>query len=137
VPIPESIACRAATLRPFACSSTGEGLEAAWVHVAGSLDLATCPELERTLEASPARLVVLDLRDLEFMDCSGVHTIIDATVQAHRDGRRMILLRAPREVDRVFALTGTDDVVEIGDLGPLLASPGQLHLRIADETLVP
>jgi anti-sigma B factor antagonist len=137
VPTPESIACRAATLRPFVCSSTGGGLDAAWVHVAGALDLATSPQLQEALEEASARLVVLDLRDLAFMDSSGVHTIVDASVRARQDGRRLILLRPTPEVDRVFALTGTSDVVEIGDLGPPHEPPGQMRLHFADETLIP
>jgi anti-sigma B factor antagonist len=137
VPTPESIACRAATLRPFVCSSTGGGLDAAWVHVAGALDIATSPQLERTLAESAARLVVLDLRELGFMDCSGVHAIVTASRHAREDGRRLILLRGAPNVDRVFALTGSSDGVEIGDLEPLLEMPGQLDLHFADETLIP
>lgn len=136
MPTPDSIAFRAATLRPFVCSSTGGGLDAAWVHVAGALDIATSPELDRALRESPARLVVLDLRDLAFMDCSGVHTIVDASVSARHDGRRLILLRGTPNVDRVFALTGTDDEVEIGDLD-LLDPPDQPLRRFADDALVP
>jgi anti-anti-sigma factor len=137
VPTPDSIAGRAASLRPFLCSSTGGGLDAAWVHVAGALDLATSPQLERTLEESQARLVVLDMRDLAFMDCSGVHTIIDATVRARQAGRRLILLRGAPNVDRVFQLTGSADVVEIGDFEARFETPGQLHLQFADDTLIP
>ena len=137
MPTPESIASRAATLRPFVCSSTGGGLDAAWVHVAGALDLATSPQLERTLEASAARLVVLDMRDLGFMDCSGAHAIIDASHRAREEGRRLILLRGTPNVDRVFALTGSADELEIGDIEPLLEPPGQMHLQFSDETLIP
>ena len=137
MPIPDSIAGRAATLRPFVCSSTRGGLDAAWVHVAGALDLATSPQLERTLDEAPARLVVLDLRDLGFMDSAGVHTIIEASVRAREDGRRLILLRGTPNVDRVFALTGSTDELEIGDIEPVLDTPGQLHLQFSDETLMP
>jgi anti-sigma B factor antagonist len=137
VPDNESIASRAATLWPFVCSSTPGGLDAAWVHVAGALDIATSPQLERTLAESAARLVVLDMRELGFMDCSGVHAIVDASHRAREDGRRLILLRGAPNVDRVFALTGSSDGVEIGDLEPLLEVPGQLHLHFADETLIP
>ena len=136
MPTPESIACRAATLRPFVCSSTGGGLDAAWVRVAGALDIATSPQLEQALRESPARLIVLDLRDLGFMDCAGVHTIIEASVDAHRDGRRLILLRGTPNVDRLFALTGTEGDVEIGDL-ELLEPPVQPLRLFADEALVP
>ena len=136
MPTPDSIACRAATLRPFVCSSTGGGLDAAWVHVAGALDIATSPELDRALRESPARLVVLDLRDLAFMDCAGVHTILAASASARRDGRRLILLRGTPNVDRVFALTGTEDDVELGDLD-LLEPPVEALRLFADEALVP
>jgi anti-sigma B factor antagonist len=136
VPTPDSIASRAATLRPFVCSSTAGGLDAAWVHVAGALDIATSPQLEQALRESQAGLVVLDLRDVAFMDCAGVHTILEASVSARRDGRRLILLRGTPNVDRVFALTGTDDHVEIGDL-TLLEPPMQPLRLFADEALVP
>ena len=57
-----------------------------------------------------ARLVALDLRDVAFMDCSGVHMIVDATLHIRRTGRRLVLLRGPPSVDRVFAQTeGTDE----------------------------
>lgn len=136
MPTPESIACRAATLRPFVCSSTGEGLDAAWVHVAGALDIATSPQLDRALRESPAKLVVIDLREVAFMDCAGVHTIVEASVSARRDGRRLILLRGTPNVNRLFALTGTDDDVEIADLD--LFMPPEQPLRLfADEALVP
>jgi anti-anti-sigma factor len=82
------------------------------------LDLATAPQLEQTLRESHlhAPLVVLDLRDLEFMDCSGVRAIVGASVRARQAGRRLVLLRGPPSVDRMFALTGSSDLVEIGDL---------------------
>jgi anti-anti-sigma factor len=137
VPSPDSIASRAASLQPFVCSSTMGELDAAWVHVAGTLDIASSLQLEVTLDESAARLVVLDMRDLAFMDCAGVHAIIDASVRARDDGRRLILLRGSPNVDRVFALTGTADVVEIGDLDPPPEPPGQLALTYADDTLIP
>jgi len=136
VPTPESIAGRAAALRPFVCSSTGGGLNAAWVHVAGALDIATSPQLDRALRESCAKLVILDLRDLAFMDCAGVHTILEASDSARRDGRRLILLRGTPNVDRVFDLTGTAGDVEIGDLD-LLMPPEQTLRRFAGEVLVP
>jgi anti-anti-sigma factor len=62
----------------FVCAHASVGLDAAWVEVAGELDIATTPQLERTLREaqSSARLVVLDLRNVTFMDCSGVHVIV-------------------------------------------------------------
>ena len=104
----------------FVCA-VNDGMDAAWVHLAGELDVATAPELRRKLgEAeSTARLVVLDMRELAFMDAAGVHAVVDASLRARQAGRRLLLLRGPANVDRVFGLTGTADAVEIGDLEPL------------------
>ena len=136
MPHPDSIAGRADALRPFACSSTHGGLNADWVHVAGALDIATTPQLEQTLRESHARLVVLDMRDVAFMDCAGVHTIVDASASARRDGRRLVLVRGIPCVDRVFGLTGNADEIEIGEAQPL-RERGDTVLRIAEEALVP
>jgi len=105
------------TESPFECSRKEGALEAAWVHVAGALDIATTPRLAQTLRESQsaARLVVLDLRALAFMDSAGVHAIVDASRQARRVGGRLLLLRGTANVDRLFALTGTADEVEVGD----------------------
>jgi anti-anti-sigma factor len=101
------------------CSWTKAGRNAAWIRVAGELDLATRPEFERALHEAlkEARLVVIDLRELAFMDCSGVHAIRDGNLLAGRTGRRLILVRGLRQVDRVFALTGISSQLEIHDLG--------------------
>ena len=138
MPTPDSIARRAATLRPVRLLIDG------WRagrrlgprrRRAGSRDVAAARADAATRAA--ARLVVLDMRELGFMDCSGVHAIVEASRRAREDGRRLILLRGTPNVDRMFALTGSSDELEIGDIEPLLHSPGQLHLQFADETLIP
>ena len=126
----DSVAGREAAARPFVCSSTGGALEAAWVHVAGDLDIATAPRLVRTLREAQlqARLVVLDLRELAFMDSAGVHAIVDASSRARQAGRQLVVLRGPAHVDRLFALTGTSDAVDVGDVG-LAGSPAATPQR--------
>jgi anti-anti-sigma factor len=67
-------------------SSTGGGADAAWVRVTGRLDVAAVPQLVRTLRQTQlsARLVVLDLRDLQLMDGSGVRVIVNASIEVVR-----------------------------------------------------
>jgi anti-sigma B factor antagonist len=132
---PDPATGRKESTRPFECSCTDGALDAAWVHVAGALDIATTPQLARTLRESHARLVVLDLRELEFMDCSGVHAIVDASRRARQLGRRLLLLRGPPHVDRVFSLTGHSQEVETGDLGPV-GSPGSLQRSLVSSSLL-
>ena len=116
----DSIAGRAHALAPpFDCSWTDGGLNAAWVHLAGELDVDTTPELEPTLREPQARLLVLDMRDLAVMDSSGVHAIVDAGARVRRLGHRLVILRGPPDVDRLFELTGNTRFVEDGDLAPV------------------
>jgi anti-sigma B factor antagonist len=104
----------------FACSWRDGGSVGAWVYVSGELDLATTPQFEQTLRAAQAdaELVILDLRGLVFIDSSAMHVIIDASVQAREVGRRLVLLRASTNVERMFKLAGAQDDVEIVDLAP-------------------
>ena len=68
----------------FVCTCRDAGRDAVWVRAEGELDIATAPRIERTLRRAElrARLVVLDLRQLTFIDCSGVHRIVDAAIRA-------------------------------------------------------
>jgi anti-anti-sigma factor len=113
---PASGAAHADLPPSFTCSCTNGGLDAAWVHVGGELDIATTPQLERTLAASQARLVALDLRELAFLDSYGMHAIINAGIRARQAGRRLVLVRVPANLARMLKLTGSSDQVEIGDV---------------------
>lgn len=118
--VSDSIAAPEGVLPIFGCSLSNGGVDAACVRVVGELDIATAPQLEQTLREAErrARLVVLDLRELAFTDCSGVHVILDANIRARQGGRRLVLLRGAHHIDRVFVLTGASEVVEIVDAAP-------------------
>ena len=139
MPHPDQILTRADTMPPaFACTTTHGGLDAAWVNVVGELDLATAPELERTLRESQqqAHLTVLDLRELAFMDSSGVHAIVNASVRARKDGRRLVLVRGRPDVYRMFALTGSNGDVDIGDLEPVQPPADTLQRSLVARSLL-
>jgi hypothetical protein len=58
---PESLAGQAPPLAPaFECSWRNGGLDAAWVHLAGELDVDTTPHLERTLRVGDGVLAPVD-----------------------------------------------------------------------------
>ena len=130
---PDRTAPHAAALAPeFRCTLRDGGLDVAWVRVTGELDLATAPELSQTLGHAEARArrVVLDLRELTFMDISGVHAIVDAGARATAAGRQLVLVRGPSRVDRVLALTDARDRLDIVDLDPA-APPVQALVQLA------
>jgi anti-anti-sigma factor len=89
--------------------------------VSGELDLATAEELEyqlKQLESSEPGLLVLDLRELDFMDSTGLRAVIAADSRARERGARLVVVRAPDEVDRVFRLTRMDQHLELVDEPP-------------------
>jgi anti-sigma B factor antagonist len=134
---PDSLEPRAEVLPPaFRCWWRSGDPKAAWVHVAGELDVATAPDFERVVREAErqAGLVVLDLRELAFIDSSGLHAIVNANIRARRLGRRLIVLRGPPTVHRMFTLTTFAHDLEIGDLGP--GDPSALALaRLAENGL--
>jgi anti-anti-sigma factor len=104
----------------FRCTLRDGGLDVVSVWVAGELDIASASKLKQTLRHAEerARRVVLDLRELTFMDSSGVHAIVDANVRAAVAGRRLVVVRGRSRVDRVLTLTGACDRLDIVDLAP-------------------
>jgi anti-sigma B factor antagonist len=82
------------------------------VALRGELDLGSAPHFQQELreiqEARPARILI-DLRSLDFIDCTGIALMIRAQQSAHANGRRLALRRGPRQVQRLFQLTGLLD----------------------------
>ena len=117
---------------PFECSWRPGGSGAAWVHVAGELDLASSFTLEQTLREAQqcARVVVLDLRELTFIESTGVHVILDAAANVRPGKGRLIVVRGPTHVDRALTLTDASSQVMIIDLHPSEA-PARALLQLA------
>jgi anti-anti-sigma factor len=78
----------------------------------GELDLASSGRLLEQLgelqDAGFQRLT-LDLRQLEFIDCSGLHLILEADARARTEGQDFDLIPGSAKVQRLFELTGTDE----------------------------
>jgi anti-sigma B factor antagonist len=127
----------AAALPCFGATLRHGGRDAAWMRVTGELDIATAPQLKQTLRKAQLRAprVVLDLRELTFMDCAGIREILAASNHARQAGADLVVVRGPSRVDRLFALTGTSDVVEIVDLDPL-APPVQALVNLRQHAAV-
>lgn len=100
------------------------GHRAAWIYPRGELDLDTAPQLEQRLGEAldSTRLVVIDLRGLEFMDSSGVHLIIEADARARREDRELVFVRGPDQVERLFDLVGLSTRLRIIDATSGVAS---------------
>jgi anti-anti-sigma factor len=80
-------------------SSSAEGVQRELQHV----------------EATDAEAIVLDLSGLTFMDSTGVRLIVNADARSRADADRLTLLRAPADVQRVFALTCLEQRLPFAD----------------------
>ena len=99
---------------PFAIrAERREGV--ARISAIGELDLRTVSLLEQALEAvdqlEPAR-VILDFRELSFVDSTGVHAILRAHTRATENGSVLVVMNSSDSVRKVFELTRTEHVFE-------------------------
>jgi anti-anti-sigma factor len=88
------------------------------VALRGELDLSTIDKVEQELtrvEADGHELIVLDLSGLTFLDSTGLRTIVTADQRARRSGRRVVVLKGPETVHRVFTITRLDERLEMVD----------------------
>ena len=100
------------------CGLTLESLSSGAVRIAlrGELDLNhayTFDEELRRIEGAEPHCIVLDLRELSFMDSCGVGRLVAARRRARRAGRRLVLVRGPAAIQRLFALSAVDEAFEM------------------------
>lgn len=84
------------------------------ISVYGEADLGSVGILTEELrraEESDAEQVVLNLRGLDFVDSSGLKTILVAARASARDSNRLGFLRGSGQVARVLELTGIDRAI--------------------------
>ncbi len=90
------------------------------VHVAlvGELDLSTVSKVQdelRRVEADSPPTVVVDLSKLSFLDSTGLRCIVTADERAREAGRRVVIVRGPDAVQRVFTITRLEERLEMVD----------------------
>ena len=86
--------------------------------LSGEIDLSTVGELQDRLEPalqSDPRLLVLDLRQVTFLDSSGLRLILRLHKRQEEQGGRLVLVRGGRRVARVLEITGADSELELVD----------------------
>jgi anti-sigma B factor antagonist len=82
------------------------------IAISGELDLASSPALQEELDrvaTSDAEMLVIDLRELDFMDSTGLSVLVRAHQRAEEQGRRLAMVKGPQQVQRLLSLTGVAD----------------------------
>jgi anti-anti-sigma factor len=82
--------------------------DAAVVSARGDIDLSTLTKAETALAEARtgAGLLVLDLREVGFMDTSGLRLVIEEQQRAAQGGYRFAVVRGPSRVQRLFEIAG-------------------------------
>lgn len=92
--------------------------QATVIAVSGELDLASSPALQEELDrvaASDVPLLIIDLRDLDFMDSTGLSVLVRAHQRTEEQGRRLAMVKGPQQVQRLLSLTGVADRLTVVD----------------------
>jgi anti-sigma B factor antagonist len=109
---------------------TIEELESGAVRIAltGELDLAhayTFDEELRGVEETRPSCIVLDLRELTFLDSCGLARLLAARRRSRRLGHRLLLVRGSAAVQRLFAHAAVDEAFEmVSDVPQALTTAG-------------
>lgn len=85
------------------------------VTVSGEIDLASAPKLEATLLEETDRVVIVDLREVDFMDSTGLRSLLAGQEAVAEGGGRMILVFEEGPVERILDLTGLADRFEVAE----------------------
>jgi anti-anti-sigma factor len=84
----------------------------------GELDLSTVSKVQEELqrvEADAPPVLVLDLSKLTFLDSTGLRCLVTADQRARDADRRLVLVRGPDPVQRVFSITRLEERLEMVD----------------------
>jgi anti-anti-sigma factor len=86
------------------------------IALTGELDLASSAALEDVLEqASGAQNLILDLRELEFIDSTGLSVLVKAHQAAQEQGRQFGLVQGGAQVQRLLTLTGLAERLRVAE----------------------
>ena len=113
---------------------TIENLEGNAVRMAlrGELDLEyayTFDEELKRVEAAGPDCICIDLRELTFLDSCGLARLLAARRRARKAGHRLLLVRGPAAIQRLFALSAVDEAFEMVSDIPVALSPDPPMIR--------
>lgn len=90
----------------------------ALVRLRGELDIACCDRLEEAVDRAVddgASTVIVDLSSLEFLDSSGLRTLLKTDAELRDRGVRLAVVRGSAAVHRVFQITRTEERLNFVD----------------------
>jgi anti-sigma B factor antagonist len=86
------------------------------IRLQGELDLASAPQVEEQMgreEVRSAATVVLDLREVEFIDSTGLRVVFASCSHARERGQEFAVTRGSDQVQRLMDITGVDEHLRV------------------------
>jgi anti-sigma B factor antagonist len=103
---------------PFTAEVTRAG-RAVIVVLEGDVDMATMPVVRDAVRRADlhedADVFVLDLRQVTFMDTSGLQLLVERVRRAEADGHAFAVVRGPRSVQRMLDIAGLTPSLRLVD----------------------
>jgi anti-anti-sigma factor len=88
-------------------------VDTATLKLTGELDLSSVELLTAALDdvLADATPVVIDLRELDFLDSSGLRAFVALHHRAEKEGFSYRVIAGPPQVHRTFVMTGLDRIL--------------------------
>ncbi len=86
------------------------------VTVTGEVDVETAPRLRKALISAadvPAPMVVVDLREVTFLDSTGLGVLVSGLKRARENGGDLRLVATSSHILRILAITRLDSVLSV------------------------
>jgi anti-anti-sigma factor len=94
-------------------TSSGSRADAVVLRLRGPLTLSTLFSLQDALQAQTARLTILDLSQVPYIDSAGLGTVLMFYVSAEKNGRRLALAGVSERVLSLIRMTRVDTVLSM------------------------
>ena len=110
------------------------------IALRGELEMASVPDLEGHLapfESNGVSAIMLDLRELTFIDSTGLRALLEARNRAESKGQRLIMVGTRPSARRLFELTGTEFLLGDEDVIGVLRQFTGIRTSGTEETLKP
>ena len=88
--------------------------EATVIHVRGEIDMATAERLRDVIEPhmGPKQTIILDLSEVDFMDSSALHVLVQARGELTENGGSLILRNPSTLAHKLLTVAHANDLLE-------------------------
>jgi anti-sigma B factor antagonist len=123
--------------QPLNLETITVGSDCAVIRVKGEIDVYTAPQLRESvldLIARGVSHVIADLRDVEFLDSTGLGAIVGGHKRLRTNEGSLVLAASPDRIVRLFRITGLDRAFSLYPSVPeAIASEDAWQAAIASE----